>query len=177
MSVSQCCDTVSALHSRHGMPVGLEQWEWECVYVCMYVCVRVCVHVCPTYLIILHPFMLRHSGYVGRHLGNVRHHLVHHVVEVSLLAEVQRGGEGHLLTAEHQLHLEEGCDGLGGGGVRVLQEVLQGATHAAGAARQHHAVHEVCVGSPLGAARLGHGQQRLVLLRGGTQVGVESPGD
>ena len=66
--------------------------------------------------------MLGHSGNEGRHVGDVGHHLIHNVIEVTALAEVQRGVEGHLVAVEYQLDLEQRCDTLGC--VCVVHEVL-----------------------------------------------------
>lgn len=113
-------------------------------------------------LIVIQLFMLCHSGNEGRHVGDVGHHLIHNIVEVAVVAEVQRGLEGHLVAVQHQLDLKQRCDPLAC--VRVVHQVLQGAAHCAGEARQDHPVHIVRVGLPLAAGQVCDTQQSLVLL-------------
>ena len=96
-----------------------------------------------------------------RHPQDVTHHLVDYVIEVALLGEVERGVKGHV-GGQHELDLKERGDAERR--VRVLQQVLQGATHGTAEALQNHAVHMLSVGLPLNGTPLST-QQRTVLLQ------------
>lgn len=109
--------------------------------------------------------MFCHSGNEGRHAGDAGHHLVHYIVEITAVVEIQRGIERHLVSIENQLDLKQGGDALGS--VRVVHEVLQGAAYCAAEACQDHAVHIVGVGLPLAAVQVCDTEQRLVLLQHG----------
>lgn len=132
------------------------------VCVCRYISVNEPLIQSTQHLIVIQLFMLRHSGNEGRHVGDAGHHLIHNIVEVTTVAEVQRGVKGHLVAVEHQLDLKQRCDALGC--VCVVHEVLQGAAYRAGEARQDHAVHVVRVGLPLTAVQVCDTEQRLALL-------------
>lgn len=114
------------------------------------------------HLIVIQLFMLRHSGNEGRHVGDVSHHLIHNIIEVTAVAEVQRGVKGHLIAVEHQLDLKQRCNALSC--IRVVHEVLQGAADCTGEAGQDHAVYVVCVGLPVTAVQVCDTEQRLALL-------------
>lgn len=57
--------------------------------------------------------MLCHSGNEGRHVGDVRYHLIHNIIEVTTVAVVQWGFKCHLISVEDQLDLKQWCDALG----------------------------------------------------------------
>lgn len=112
--------------------------------------------------------MLCHSGNEGGHVGDVGHHIIHDIIEVTTVAEVQRGVEGHFIAVEYQLDLKQWYNTLGC--VCVVHEVLQGAAYCTGEACEDHSVHIVCVGLPLAAVQVCSAEQRLVLLEHSGQV-------
>lgn len=118
---------------------------------------------CRRHLIVIQLLVFCHSGNEGRHAGDVGHHLVHYIVEMTTVVEIQRGIERHLVSVENQLDLKQGGDALGR--IRVVHEVLQGAAYCAAEACQDHAVHVVGVGLPLAAVQVCDAEQRLVLLQ------------
>lgn len=116
------------------------------------------------HLIVFQLFMIRQSGNEGRYVCDVGHHLIHNIIEVTTVAEIQWGVKGHLIAVEHQLDLKQWCNTLGC--ICVVHEILQGAAHCTGEARQDHSIHIVCVGPPLTAVQVCHTKQRLVFLEG-----------
>lgn len=115
------------------------------------------------HLIVIQLLVLRHSGNEGSHAGDAGHHLVHDVVEIAAVVEIQWRIKGHLIAVEDQLDLKQRGDALRS--LCVVYQVLQGAAHGVAEARQDHAVHVVGVGLPLAAVQACHAEQALVLLQ------------